>query len=490
MIALCASFPVMAWAAEPAVSALPTFSNFGKNLVQSKSVVVLPSLTHSLSVGVATADRPGGDNVAAASDISEWLNGEAEKQRNARNNGQYLSIPVPATNASAAVMSGTQPINSSADSTAGAVPQRRLTQHSQPKARLNSPPRTMQQMDSAVIALDVFEHMLDSSATMRGVSASSNAAGRIIPAGPVAIPEYASRSAFPMLPSEWRRDREFSRWRTWAGYVGASFRRDGDAGYAGHTVDLHGAVVGSALALSSAATVGFQFSVATVRADAAASATRLKANAYAGGAFASLTPVESLRLDLDAAIGYFDNDFTRVDNGQYRSGYNQDAQGGGLRATYDLNLPKNAILSPFAGVRYQYLSQDKIDEYGIDPGADNPNSLDGFDGSSFTTTIGAALSRSFQFANGRALQPSVEASWRHEWAERNFISAGHIGENPAKLSVSSLKRNKSSVEFGFNLKALLIHGRHADLELEGGYKVKISKKTIKHDWYAGMVVRF
>lgn len=278
------------------------------------------------------------------------------------------------------------------------------------------------------------------------------------------------------------------RWQTWAGYVGGKGRLEDRDTKAEVNYNYNGAVIGSTYAFSPDAKIGLHmgYADANTRSDDA----RLNTRAYAGGAFVMVKPMDRLTLDLEAALGYYDNEIARHGLADRRRGeYNQDARSGRVRATYDFNLTPAARLSPFVGASYNYLSQDNYRERAraaADPDAD----FDRLREDNVSTTLGATLAREFHTTEGRSFTPSFQAAWRRDWSDSNYLTAGRFNDSPNKVSLSQFKGNRNKIELGFNLKATVFKRKNAEVELDGGYKVKISKTSIKHNWYGGITVKF
>lgn len=280
-------------------------------------------------------------------------------------------------------------------------------------------------------------------------------------------------------------------WRSWAGYLGGKVDQTSIAGDYTANSSYNGLMYISSLELSRNAAVGFHVAYAGTSADHGGLASSGKIHAYTGGVFAAFRPSRRLTLTADAAYGYYANVLNRWNaSGNYRANYGQQLLAGGLRAAYDVELPAGIIVSPFAGIRYQRLSQNAFTESGRGKAAYFANSMDSLSGNALASSLGASITRDFRFSDGRVISPVLSVAWRHDWAERQFSTGGGFVGTSESFPFYSLTRQRDSADFGVNLKAAILRTERAVLDVEAGCNLAVTRDSVGREWFAGMGVQF
>jgi|GEM_PF-3604275 len=160
----------------------------------------------------------------------------------------------------------------------------------------------------------------------------------------------------------------------------------------------------------------------------------------------------------------------------------------GLEVNYELNPWENGRLIPFAGLRYQRLKQDSLQEStatGL-----MPLNVRSADGDTFTSTLGLTLEHNFQFENGGVFTPRLTAAWRHEFGDRNISIRYDIAGVSLITKADSMEQAANAFDLGASFVVIPMKCGEVDFGLNGGYTASFSSDRLEHNFYGGVEIKF
>ncbi len=273
----------------------------------------------------------------------------------------------------------------------------------------------------------------------------------------------------------------------WGGYVGNTARQDDSDGYFGYRSKMDGAIVGFDKDLNRRLNAGafFSYGNGVNRYDSLGS--KIDSKAYQAGLHGTFTPKRNWSVRADVSYGHFDNDLARWNMlGTSTGSFDQDLFDLGVLAKRDFRIGKTSKLSPYAGLRYMYLSQESMSENGTNPfasqiAADHLNS--------FASTLGAAFSTDLKYRK-TVWTPTLYADWRHEFADTQYTTGARYLNGGTWYELGSVDRARDSADLGFNIMTSWTgrQGRIWDLQL--GYNANLTTDFSSQAYYATLGFRF
>lgn len=279
----------------------------------------------------------------------------------------------------------------------------------------------------------------------------------------------------------------FGRFRVWADYIGSRIDQDKKDGLSGYDVKNNGAVFGASYDFGCVWTVGGYFAYSDGDTDFDDVYASIDSDIYQGALFAQYRSNYSGWIaSADLSFAHFDNDSKRHTYlGAHEASYDQNVYGAGLELGYEFKPWCNGRLTPFLGLRYQHMRQDRIRESGAGMNLD----VDAVDADSFTSTLGINLAHDI-VTDSCTFTPSVSAAWKHQYADRNVSSSYKFGGYSIVNDTSSIRKSRDSFEIGAAMSAMLVQKECFSFGLNGGYNASISSNRVEHNFYAGVELGF
>lgn len=149
------------------------------------------------------------------------------------------------------------------------------------------------------------------------------------------------------------------------------------------------------------------------------------------------------------------------------------------RVGYDFTLSQDAIVTPFAGLRWLHARNDAYQETGA--GAAN-NSVDSQNSDSVTHEIGAKAAWQFDTEMG-ALSPQVSLAWIHDYTSSALETTGQIGGTAYRIESERLAADGAKLSLGLGLASSdsLDFRLQYDGELRSGYQAQTA--TFRTTWH-------
>ena len=294
----------------------------------------------------------------------------------------------------------------------------------------------------------------------------------------LASPVYAGQGSGYVAPG---------RFRVWAEYAGSVIDQDEKSRYSGYDTHNNGVVFGGSYDFGCSWTLGAYLSYTDSDTDFDDINAKIESDIYQGGVFADYRSATSGWIgSFDMSFAHIENDSKRHALGAYDASYDQSVFGVGLEAGYEFRPWCNGRVTPFAGLRYQHLDQDGVNEKGAGTWGMKVSSADA---DSFASTLGVNVAHDFVAGCG-VITPSVFAAWRHEFADRNVASRARYQGGSIVSSVSSIRQNRDALEIGAAISATIAAGEDYSFGVNGGYNATVNSKRVEHNFYAGIEFRF
>lgn len=278
--------------------------------------------------------------------------------------------------------------------------------------------------------------------------------------------------------------------RLWADYIGTRIDQDRRGGYSGYDVHNNGAVFGLSYDFNRVWSLGGYMSVSDGETTYDDIRAKVDTNIFQGGLFATYkAPSNGLGVTFDLAYARMDNDSSRRFIGDlYEASFDQSVISLGLEVNYELNPWENGRLIPFAGLRYQRLKQDSLQEStatGL-----MPLNVRSTDGDTLTSTLGLTLEHNFQFENGGVFTPSLTAAWRHEFGDRDISTRYDIAGVSLATRADSLEQAADAFDLGASFTLVPMRRGDVDFGLNAGYTASFSSDRLEHNFYGGVEIKF
>jgi hypothetical protein len=273
--------------------------------------------------------------------------------------------------------------------------------------------------------------------------------------------------------------------RLWGRYLaGFSDRIDSHDRYRGYRADTDGFLIGFTRESDSGG-AGAYFGHTRGKTKTSLTTGRIESEGYHLGLLGKIAPWKSLPqliLTGEAGVSRYTNEAKRhVGLGGIRADFDQRIVGLGLGAEVGLESG-SAQLTPFARLRHAHLDQDGVNERG----GLTRTRIDGFSGNSFTTELGARLSKTFVAPRGTAT-PYVSASWWHESGDTGFSASaryglpdGHSLASLPEFRVGSVRRDRDRAILGTGIQTSFGLSQGRRLGINADYKAALGRNGVSH----------
>ncbi|AUG55464.1 hypothetical protein CSC3H3_21625 (plasmid) [Thalassospira marina] len=168
------------------------------------------------------------------------------------------------------------------------------------------------------------------------------------------------------------------------------------------------------------------------------------------------------RFDQERAINFLGNTAKADYDGQQYSAAGQ--------VGYDFALSQDAVVTPFAGLRWLHANNDSYQETGA--GAAN-NTVDSQSSDSVTHEIGAKAAWEYD-TDMRTLSPQVSLAWVHDYTSSALETTGQIGGTAYRVESERLPSDGAKLSLGLGLTTndSLNFRLQYDGELRSGYQAQ------------------
>ncbi len=286
------------------------------------------------------------------------------------------------------------------------------------------------------------------------------------------------------------------RFAAFAGYFGSRYDQNGRSGVHGYDGRLHGFAVGGTYIFSPAWRGGLYFAHGRDKTDFDRLGAKNTAKGWQAGGFVEARPTARWGVRADLSHTWFDNDLRHdTPAGRYAADFDQRIFGLGVETGYDFwSCDGRARLTPFASLRWQHLSQDRVAE-NARGGApeDLASRFDAQSADSLTGSLGIEVIRDILLAGGRRLQPSLRAAWTHEFADARVTGHGAYGTGGGVLGgyrVVSVKKGRDSLDLSAHLTARVHESAGSAVDLTAGVDASFRSRYAGYGFQVGMSVGF
>lgn len=279
----------------------------------------------------------------------------------------------------------------------------------------------------------------------------------------------------------------------WAGAFGSRADQRSQDGLSGYDSHLYGGGIGGTYVFNQVWRGGLYFAYGRDKTEFDNLGAKITADAYQAGGFAEARLTSRWGMRVDMSHTWFDNELehsTQV--GNYSADFDQRAFALGLESGYDFRPGDGCTsLTPFAGLRWQHLSQDSASER-ASAGAANAfaSQLDSLSADSVVSSLGLELSRDIRLSQGRRLTPSLRAAWNHEFGDTTVNGNASYSGISGNYRLSSIAKTRDKAGFGARLTARVRESASGSIDLMAGVDATVGRRYSDYGFKLGVRVDF
>ncbi len=303
-----------------------------------------------------------------------------------------------------------------------------------------------------------------------------------------AVSSVSSHTASASIASPSARGLDF-----WAGAFGSRSDRNARGGAYGYDSRLYGGGVGGTYVFNQVWRSGLYLSYGREKTHFDNIGAKNTADVWQAGGFVETRLNSRWGVRADISHTWFDNELEHsTPVGQYNADFDQRVFALGLESGFDFRPGDGyTLLTPFAGFRWQHLSQDSATEQAAS-GAANAfaSRLDSVSANSAVSSLGVDVSRDIRLSQGRRLLPSLRAAWNHEFGDTSVNgNAGYSGV-AGSYRLSSLVKSRDTASFAARMTARVRESASGSVDLMAGVDATFGRGYSDYGFRVGVRVEF